>query len=130
MGEGASVARFVAVAESDFWDRGAVIAAEFGGDMATLDLSRDIDRLRGEMDALRRDIASHSRSARDIGLARGHDALERAEVFGKRARKRVMRAEKQLSRNVEKRPIIAVLAAIGFGFLIAKLLDLGLSDRH
>ena len=58
-----------------------------------------------------------------------HDALERAERFGRHARKRVRRAEKQFSRNVEERPFIALLAAIGIGFLIAKLLDIDIG-RH
>jgi hypothetical protein len=58
-------------------------------------------------------------------VAKGHEALERAEVFGRRARKHMSRAEKQLSRNVEDRPLIALLAAVGVGFLIAKLFDMG-----
>jgi hypothetical protein len=91
--------------------------------MATLDLSRDIDRLRSEMDDLRKEIATYSRSARDVGLERGYDALKRAERFGRYARKRMSRAERRLSHDVGERPLIALLAAVGIGFLIAKLLD-------
>ena len=97
--------------------------------MATIDISKDIDRLRSEVDELRQDVAAYAHSAREMGLARGHDALERAERFGRHARKRVRRAEKQFSRNVEERPFVALIAAIGIGFLIAKLLDIDIG-RH
>ena len=92
--------------------------------MAMLDLSREIDRLGSQIDELRKDITSYSRSARTLGLTGGHDALEMAERFGRKARRRVERAEKRLSRNVEERPFVALLLAVGVGFVIAKLLDL------
>jgi ElaB/YqjD/DUF883 family membrane-anchored ribosome-binding protein len=92
--------------------------------MATLDLSSDLDRLVNQIDELRRDMSSYSRSAKALGLAGGHDALVMAERFGRRARKRVERAEKRLSRNVEERPLMALLLAVGIGFVIAKLVDL------
>lgn len=98
--------------------------------MARIDYSRDIDRLKDEVDALRRDVVSHSRSAREAGLARGHEALERAEMFGRNARKRVARADEKLGHTLEERPVTSLLAALGVGFLIATLLGVGRHDSR
>lgn len=92
--------------------------------MATLDLSRDIGRLRSELAELRRDITGYSRHAGNSGRERRDELLERAERFGSRAREQMTRAEERLGETVGERPLVALLAAIGIGFLIAKLLEM------
>lgn len=91
--------------------------------MATIDFSREIDRLKHEMDDLRKDVTRFSRSAREYGAAKGHDALGSAEMLTERARKQMARAEKRVSGSIEDRPFVALLIALGVGFVIAKLLD-------
>ncbi len=91
--------------------------------MAQLDLSRDIGRLRDEMAELRRDITAYSRSAREMGRARRDEILERAGQLRARAREHMGPAAEKLERSVGDHPLIALLAAIGIGFLIAKLLE-------
>ena len=98
--------------------------------MAAIDLSRDIDRLKNEMDELRKDVSKFSRSARDFGAAKGHDALGRAEEIGDLARKQMARAEKRVSRSVEDRPLASMLVALGIGFLLAKMLGSPRRLRH
>lgn len=91
--------------------------------MAAIDISKDIDRLKSEVDDLRKDVAKFSRSAREFGAAKGHEALGRAEVLGDRARAQMLEAEKRAERSVGEHPIASLLIALGVGFLLAKLLD-------
>lgn len=90
-----------------------------------IDISRDVDRLRGEMDEIRKDLKTVTRAVRDIGAEKGQEAIEKAEYFGRRARKRARRTEARIEREIEDRPIVSVLAAFSVGFLLAKLLDWG-----
>ena len=91
--------------------------------MVILDFSRDIGKLRSEVSQLRRDIASYADSVRGLGRERRDELLEHAERLGTRAKERFATAEERLGRTVGERPIIALLAAVGIGFLLAKLTD-------
>jgi ElaB/YqjD/DUF883 family membrane-anchored ribosome-binding protein len=90
-----------------------------------MELTRDVDRLRGEIDEMRKDLKTLTRSMRDLGAEKGKDALDQVEYLRKRARKHAARAEEHIERGIEERPIISVVAAFGVGFLLAKLLDAG-----
>jgi ElaB/YqjD/DUF883 family membrane-anchored ribosome-binding protein len=90
-----------------------------------IDMVPDMDRLRGEIDEMRKDLKTLTRTMRDLGAEKGHEALERAEYYGKRARKHAAKTEARIEREIEERPIVSVLAAFGAGFLIAKLFDSG-----
>lgn len=90
-----------------------------------IDISRDVDRLRGEIDEMRKDLKTLTRAMRDTGVEKGKEALDQVEYLRKRARKHASRAEARLERGIEERPIVSVVAAFGVGFLLAKLLDSG-----
>ena len=90
-----------------------------------IDINRDVDKLRGELDQMRRDIRTMSRAFRDMGVEKSHEALEHAERFGRKAQKRALEAERRMGHEIEERPFLSVLAAFGAGFLIAKLLNGG-----
>jgi ElaB/YqjD/DUF883 family membrane-anchored ribosome-binding protein len=90
-----------------------------------MDLTNDVDRLRGEIDEMRKDLKTLSRTMRDLGAEKGKEALEQVDYLRRRARKHATRAEEQIERGIEERPIISVVAAFGVGFLLAKLLDSG-----
>jgi len=91
----------------------------------TPDLSRDIDALKADLEALRADVAAIARSIKELGAAKGHEALARAEELGERARATLSAAEELLGREIEERPIASLITAFGIGFLIGKLLDSG-----
>lgn len=90
-----------------------------------IDISQDVDRLRGEIDEMRKDLKTLTRTVRDRGAEKGREALERVEYLGKSARHHAARAEARFEDTIESRPLVSVLAAFGLGFLLAKLLDLG-----
>ncbi len=88
----------------------------------TTDLAADIDKLKGDLEALRRDVASIARGIKDLGAARSNEALEE---ISERARASLAAAEELVGRELEERPIASLLTAFGIGFLIGKLLDSG-----
>lgn len=90
-----------------------------------IDMSRDVDRLRGELHDIRKEVKKLTRTLHHVGMEKGQDALDSLEHYGKRARKRAARTEARIEREIEERPIISVLAAFGVGFLLAKLLNAG-----
>lgn len=89
------------------------------------DISRDIKRLMRDMDDIREEVASMARNVTESSTQKGHDALARADKLRARARERAMYAEKRAGEEIESHPFLSLLAAIGVGFLIAKLLDAG-----
>jgi len=90
-----------------------------------IEISRDVDRLRSEIDEMRKDLKTMTRALRDASAEKGKEALDHVEYLRKRAGKHVTRAEKRLEHGIEERPIVSVVAAFGVGFLLAKLLDAG-----
>lgn len=92
-----------------------------------IDMVRDVDRLRGEMNEIRKDLATLTYAVRDFGTEKSQEALDKLERYGKRARKQMRRTERRIEHQVEERPIVSLVAAFGIGFLFAKLLDAG---RH
>jgi len=90
-----------------------------------IEISRDVDRLRSEIDEMRKDLKTLTRAMRDLGEEKGKEALEHVERLRRQATKHAARAEERLERGIEERPFISVLAAFGAGFLVAKLLDMG-----
>src|SRR5690606_21826201 len=90
-----------------------------------IDVIRDMDRLRGEIDDMRRDLRTLTRTVRDFGSEKGQRALDTFERYRRRARKQARRTEKRIERQIEERPIASILTAFCAGFLIAKLLDIG-----
>jgi ElaB/YqjD/DUF883 family membrane-anchored ribosome-binding protein len=90
-----------------------------------IEISKDVDRLRKEIDEMRTDLKALTRSIRETGLEKGKEALDQVEYLRRRAGKHAARAEARLERGIEERPFISVVAAFGVGFLLAKLLDSG-----
>lgn len=90
-----------------------------------IDMIQDVDRLRGDLNDMRKELKMLTRAMRDTGMEKGQDALDMLEHYGRRARRRSARTEARIEREIEDRPIISVLAAFGVGFLLAKLLDSG-----
>ncbi|HEX7082399.1 MAG TPA: hypothetical protein VF329_15430 [Gammaproteobacteria bacterium] len=88
-----------------------------------IDITRDMDKLMTEVDDIRKDLKTLSRSLRDLGADKGQAALAKVEHFGERARKRAAQTEERIEREIEDRPFVALLTAFGIGFLVAKLLD-------
>jgi len=90
-----------------------------------IEISRDVDRLRSEIDEMRKDLKTLTRTLRDASAEKGKEALDQVEYLRRKAGKHAARAEKRLERGIEERPIVSVVAAFGVGFLLAKLLDAG-----
>ncbi len=90
-----------------------------------IDITQDVDRLRGEIDEMRKDLKTLTRTMRDRGAEKGREALDRVEYLGRSARSHAARSQARVEDSIENRPLISVLAAFGLGFLLAKLLDLG-----
>lgn len=88
-----------------------------------IEASLDVDRLRGEIDDMRKDLKTLSRAMRDMGAEKGKEALDHVEYLRKRARKHAARAEESIERGIGERPFVSVVAAFGIGFLLAKMLD-------
>lgn len=93
--------------------------------MATSDFSKDVDKLKSDMDELRKDVASIAEALKELGTEKGREAFARAEEIGERARRRASAAEERVSHEIEERPFASVLTAFGVGFVIGKLLDSG-----
>lgn len=102
----------------------------------TDDLRQDLDNLKADMDAVRSDLADLTRAFRDIGAERlqgtrdsVEEELRRArEALGRRAEEARLRGREVRDageRQVAEHPYGALLTALGAGFLLAKLLDLG-----
>ena len=99
-------------------------------------LRKDLENLKADMDALRSDIADLTGAFRDMGAERVQGARESVEAelrqareaLGRRAdeaRARGRDAREAGERQVAEHPYGSVLAALGAGFLLAKLLDAG-----
>lgn len=89
------------------------------------DFVRDVDKLKSDLEQLRKDVASIAQTFKDLGLAKRDEAFKRAEELGERARTKAAGAEERFSREIEERPFTSVLTAFGIGFIIGKLLDSG-----
>lgn len=94
------------------------------------DISRDIEKLRRDMDDIRDEVSSTMRHVRESGAERGHDALARADQLRARAREGARYAEKRAGEEIGTHPFVSLLAALGVGFLIAKLLDVDRGSRE
>lgn len=90
-----------------------------------IDVIGDVDRLRGELDNMRKDLKTLTRAMRDLGTEKGQQALDTLGRYRKRARKQARRAERRIERQIEDRPIVSLATAFCAGFLLAKLLDAG-----
>ena len=95
----------------------------------TPDLAADIDKLKSDLEELRRDVAAIASGIKALGAAKGEEAFARAEAraeeIGERARASLAATEELLGREIEERPIASLLMAFGVGFVIGKLLDPG-----
>ena len=89
------------------------------------DFSEDVDKLKADMEELRKDVSAIARTLKDLGAAKRDDLFARVEEVGEQARKRASAAEERVSREIEERPFASVLTAFGVGFVIGKLLDSG-----
>jgi ElaB/YqjD/DUF883 family membrane-anchored ribosome-binding protein len=90
--------------------------------MAT-DIHQELDKLKTDIEALRKDVASMAQSVKELGVQKGQEALTRAEELGERARSRARYAEERFSDEIGERPFVSLLAAFGLGFIVAKLFD-------
>ncbi len=89
--------------------------------MATVD--EEVARLRQDMDQLRNDIRGLSESFRELGVAKGREAMERARRTGASLKNEADALKARADHEIEEHPLTSVLISFGVGFLIGILLD-------
>ncbi len=107
--------------------------------MAEREVDQEIQSLREDLAILRSDIADLSSSVRDMASHRAHGVKASIEddvrETRERLRERIAEARAQGARSVEdfeesigQHPLASVATAVGVGFVLAKLMNLG--SRH
>lgn len=95
--------------------------------MANTDVEKEMDQLRSDVAALRKDLASLVSTLKDVGIEEGQNLYERTAERAKHtrdeARRRASNTYGALEKEVEERPLTSVLTAFGTGFMIGMLLD-------
>jgi ElaB/YqjD/DUF883 family membrane-anchored ribosome-binding protein len=102
--------------------------------MAEKELQAELDHLRAEMAKLRADFAGVSEALKSAGKAEAASIKESASEFAETAEAEVKRllgiirdkskkSVEVVEHQVGEHPFVALLAAFGIGFLIAKLTD-------
>lgn len=80
-----------------------------------LDLKRDFDKLRSEVDRLVREMSQAAQRGRDVAMRSGSEALSAA-------REQVDVVSEDLSRRVRENPLTACAIAAGAGVVLGLLL--------
>lgn len=102
---------------------------------STDDLRKELDKLKADMARLRSDTSEVSRTLREIGGDELRAWGESAEHEFQRRRQRLRRgmdagrergrrAMEEMEEEVGAHPYASVFAALGVGFILAKLLDI------
>lgn len=98
--------------------------------MATSDVreeqrSKDIDALKAELDKLRADVVTATRTAKELGGTLSEQAAGRIRESADRARARVNKSAADVGHEIEERPLVSIVGA----FLIGLLLGLVFARR-
>lgn len=80
------------------------------------DNDADLEKLKADLAALRKDVVSLTEAFRDRGV-------ERARMGAEGVREQATHAAQTMSHQIEDRPYTSVLAAFGIGLVIGRLLD-------
>lgn len=102
---------------------------------STDDLRKELDKLKADMARLRSDTSEVSRTLRELGSdelrALGESAEQEFQRRSQRLRRGVAvgrergrRAMEEMEEEVGAHPYASVFAALGVGFILAKLLDI------
>lgn len=90
--------------------------------MAT-NASRDLDELRDEVSKLRSDITDIADTLTKLAGDVVTDGQHRFKQSSERTREKAKDAWSGIEHELEERPLTAVAAAFGLGFVLGKLLD-------
>lgn len=92
-------------------------------------LQDEIQALKNDLGSLRSDIGDLAKAVREMGQERARawrsSVEEGVSEATQAARERGRKAEAEFERNVSEHPWTTVLTALGVGFLIAKLSEIG-----
>lgn len=102
--------------------------------MAEKELQAELDHLRAEMAKLRADFAGVAEALKGAGKAEAENLKEKSSEFVENAeaemkhllgilREKSKQSVEAVEGKVAEHPFIALLAAFGVGFLVAKLSD-------
>ncbi|MBL8658120.1 MAG: hypothetical protein JNM75_00005 [Rhodospirillales bacterium] len=83
--------------------------------------SKDVETLKMEVEKLRNDLASTTRTLRDIGGTLGEQATDRVRETAERARRRVNQTAGDVSHQIEDRPLISIVGAFLVGLVLGAL---------
>lgn len=76
------------------------------------DETAEMNKLKADIEALRKDFSALGETLKEISMEQAHSVRNQAH-----------KASKNLEREIQERPLTSVLAAVGIGFLIGKLMD-------
>lgn len=76
------------------------------------DTQTDTNKLKADMEALRKDLAALGDTVRDLSTEQFHSLSEQAQ-----------KAANSLEKEIQARPLTSVLTAAGIGFLLGRLMD-------
>lgn len=104
--------------------------------MADHSVHEEIQALKEDLALLRSDMADLTSTMRDTARARArgvkssvndeiHELRERLRDRMEQARVQGMRSVEEVEESIGQHPLASVAAAVGVGFIIAKLMDLG-----
>ena len=85
--------------------------------------NEDVARLREDFDKLSDDVAALMTSLKEMGVARGREAVDRTRRAGDDLRADARAMEDRAEREIGAHPLTSVLTSFGLGFLIGMLLD-------
>lgn len=102
--------------------------------MAEKELQAELDNLRSEMAKLRADFAGVAEALKGAGRAKAGEVKEDAAEFVEGAEEEIKRilgivrakgkkSVEAVEHKVADHPFIALLAAFGIGFVVAKIID-------
>jgi ElaB/YqjD/DUF883 family membrane-anchored ribosome-binding protein len=84
-------------------------------------MDKDVEALRDEITALRKDLGAVVHTIKDMGAERGTAAYERMQQAAERARAQGHKAADSVADSVEQRPFTSLASAFGIGLLLGLL---------
>lgn len=83
---------------------------------------RDMDRLKADLESLRRDFSSLSGTLREVAYARGEQGAAVLRDYADQARGQAQEYFAEAERTVVRNPLLSVAAAFGVGYLLARVM--------
>jgi ElaB/YqjD/DUF883 family membrane-anchored ribosome-binding protein len=84
-------------------------------------MDKDVEALRDEITALRKDLGAVVHTIKDMGAERGTAAYERMQQAAERARAQGQKAADSIADGVEHKPFTSLASAFGIGLLLGLL---------